>query len=191
LEGVVVAAEDAGAELSVISDEPRRAAVAALVAEGDRRLFADPAFRAELAAWVHPRNSATHDGLSGAALGFPDLLSRFGAVAIRAVDLGDTAASRDEAAAVAGPALGVLATTGDNLTAWVTAGRAACRALLALAAAGATAAVMSQPIEVEALRPRLAAIPDVRGVPQLLFRMGHGPVVPTSARRPVEEVLIE
>ena len=191
LDDVVAAADEAGAELTVIEDEPGRDAVAALVAEGDRRLFADPAFRAELADWINLRAGAGGDGVSGAALGLPALLAPFIALAVRAFDLGESAAATDEDLAAAAPALAALATAGDGQADWIAAGRAASRVLLTLTGAGATAAFLSQPIEVEELRPRLRATCGLAGSPQLLFRMGYGPGLPPAPRRPVEDVLID
>ncbi|QRK05515.1 DNRLRE domain-containing protein [Archangium violaceum] len=49
---------------------------------------------------------------------------------------------------------------------------------------------LNQPIEVPSLRPQLAALLSQRGMPQLLLRMGYGPEVYPSPRRPVEEVLL-
>ena len=61
--------------------------------------------------------------------------------------------------------------------------------LLAAGACGLTAAYLNQPVEVDELRPRLAAAAGVQGVPQLLFRLGRGPQIQPAVRRPVAEVL--
>jgi nitroreductase len=184
-----------GAELVTLEDRRARRAVGALVAEGDRRQFDDPSFRRELAAWVHSRRAASHDGMSGAAFGMPDRLSAVGALVIRTFDLGRGIAAADEAKIADGsPLLAVLATPGDAPADWVTAGRALMRVLLTAAAAGIDAGYLNQPIEVADLRPRLADVAGVSGAPQLLLRLGRRPAdaepLAPSVRRPVAEVLV-
>ena len=44
-----------GARLELLRDDDQRRALVALVAEGDRRQFADPRWRRELASWMHSR----------------------------------------------------------------------------------------------------------------------------------------
>jgi hypothetical protein len=177
-------------EFHAITQQGRKSRIARLVAEGDQAQFADPRFRRELAAWVHSRRSASRDGMSGANFGMPDLLSGVGAMVIRTFNLGDGVAAKDEAIASFSPALGVLATERDMPADWLAVGRALSRVMLTIAASGATAAYLNQPIEVAALRPRLRDEAGVAGVPQLLFRIGYGPRIAPSVRRPVSAVLI-
>lgn len=177
-------------EFRAITQPGRKSRIATLVAEGDHAQFADPRFRRELAAWLHSRRSASQDGISGAVFGMPDLLSGVGAMVIRTFDLGNGVAAKDQAIASGSPALGVLATERDTPEYWLAAGRALSRVLLTLAAAGATAAYLNQPIEVAGLRARLRDEAGIAGVPQLLFRMGFGPRIAPSARRPVQAVLM-
>ena len=49
-----------------------RKAVAELVVDADHIQFANPAFRDELASWMHPLASPAGDGLAGPGFGFPD-----------------------------------------------------------------------------------------------------------------------
>ncbi|MNG35940.1 hypothetical protein D3C84_1228140 [compost metagenome] len=49
---------------------------------------------------------------------------------------------------------------------------------------------MNQPNEIPALRTRLAETIGVQGWPQMLLRLGYGPEIPHSPRRPVEDVLV-
>ncbi|HEV7457926.1 MAG TPA: hypothetical protein VGN96_14230 [Roseococcus sp.] len=184
-------AEVEGATLHWRTAPAERHAIAELVAEGDRAQMADPGFRGELAAWVRSRHAASRDGMSGAAFGMPDLLSFVGAMAIRRFDMGAGQAAHDMALAENSPALGVLTTPGDTPRDWLRAGEALGRAILALTAAGLKHSYLNQPIEVPALRPRLAALLGTREFPQILLRAGHGPDIGPSVRRPLEEVLVE
>jgi nitroreductase len=184
---IAAAAEAAGAEAVLVTAAEGKAALAELVAEGDRAQFADPAFRRELGAWVHPRR--TGDGISGANFGMPDTLSAVGGLVIRTFDMGGGIAAKDEEIATASPALLVVATEGDGPRDWLAAGIGHADMLLEVTAAGWTAAYLNQPVEVERLRPVLRARSGCRGVPQLLMRIGRGPQIAPAARRPVEEVL--
>lgn len=184
------AAEAEECELAIIEDGDRKHQVARLVAEGDRVQFGNPAFRRELAAWVHSRRSATRDGMSGAAFGMPDLLSAVGGLVIRTFDMGDGRAAKDEAIAAGSPALLVLATRDDEPESWLRAGLALSSVLLDITAAGWTSAYLNQPIETRELRPRLRSAAQLMGHPQLLFRIGRAPTIDPAVRRPVAASLI-
>lgn len=183
------AAEREGVRLHWAEDLALRHAIALLVGEGDRVQMADPAFRHELSAWMRSRGGPTRDGLTGAAFGMPDLLSFAAAMVLRTFDLGAGIAAHDMALAEGSPALALVATPGDGVRDWIAAGEAMQRALLAVTAGGFTASYLNQPIEVPALRPRLAAAMGTDGVPQVLMRIGRGPKPLPAARRPVREVL--
>jgi len=191
LEDCCALAEKNGTELAIIQEEPHRSEIADLVAEGDRTQFSVPGFRRELAAWVHSRRGASRDGMSGENFGMPDLLSPVGALVIRTFDLGNGVAAGDRKKIVEGsPVLAVFSTEDDEITDWIATGRALSRVLLKLTASGATASFLNQPVEVDALRPRLGKLIGTSGMPQLLLRFGYGEPVPATARRPVEDVLI-
>jgi hypothetical protein len=63
--------------------------------------------------------------------------------------------------------------------------------LLSVTAAGWTSAYLNQPIETDALRPRLRATAGLAGHPQLLFRIGRAQPIDPAVRRVVSEVLVE
>ncbi len=180
-----------GVELALIHEEARKAEIADLVAEGDRRQFADADFRKELARWVHSRRAESHDGMSGDGFGFPDVLSPVGALVIRTFDLGNGVAAGDASKIMDGsPLLAVISTPGDQAIDWLRAGCALSHILLTITAAGATSAYLNQPVEVPALRPLLQDVIDTESVPQLVLRVGYGPSAKPSPRRPLHEVLI-
>jgi nitroreductase len=184
------ARQDGDTTLHWASDAARKHALALLVAEGDRIQMADPAFRRELADWVHSRRAASRDGMSGAAFGMPDLLSFAGALVIRTFDMGEGQAAHDLALAEGSPALAVLTTPGDAPRDWMAVGEAMERVLVRLAMDGLTYSYLNQPIEVPALRPRLVEALGTKEAPQILIRVGcalRG--VPSAVRRPVGEVL--
>lgn len=178
-------------ELTLISDRAERMAIGELVAEGDKIQFADPRFRRELASWVHSRRSSTQDGMSGSAFGMPDILSSIGALVIRTFDMGKGVAAGDEKKITdASPVLAVFSSPSDELHDWLKTGQALSHVLLTLAASGALASYLNQPIEVEVLRPKLKELVGCEGIPQLLMRFGYGTACIPAVRRSVDKVLI-
>lgn len=194
LHALVAAAEAEGAWLAVVTDPSQKTDVAALVAQGDRAQMADPAFREELSAWIHREGSGTGDGLTGYAFGVPralDLATPAFAAVVRYVDMGEQQSDKDRELAEAAPALLVLGTARESPLAWLRAGEALARVLLRARADGVVAAFLNQPIEVGTLRPRLSAVLGRGGHPQILLRIGRGPQLDPSPRRPAEAVTEE
>ena len=178
-----------GAWLHVVSAPGEKDVFADLVADGDRRQAADPAFRRELATWIHPNHSSARDGMPGTAFGLPDLASLPFPWIIRTFDWGNGQAAKDRQLATESPALVSLGTDVDVPQAWLRADEALGMMLLHACAAGISASFLNQPIEVPALRSRLAGVTGVGGFPQLLLRLGYGSAIPPTPRRDVDEVL--
>ena len=179
-----------GASLEIIRGETRRNAVVDLVAEGDRLQMANKSFRRELAAWVRSNRSSNRDGIPGYGLGFPDLVSVGGPFVIRTFDLGGYQAARDRELADGSPVLAVISTEADLVHDWIAAGQALARLLLRARADNVWVSFLNQPIEVDDLRPRVREALNATGYPQLILRLGYGPEVRPTPRRPVDEVLI-
>jgi hypothetical protein len=164
--------------------EQSRDAVAGLVAEGDRRQFANPRWRRELASWMHPRRAG--DGLATSPWVAP--ISR---LVVRHFDLGDRVGEDDEELAEDAPLLAVITTPTDEVRDWLRVGQALERALLVAAMEGVQAGYLNQPCQLEQLRPRLGELIGAGGQPQQLIRMGHiGEPDHRAPRRPVADVLI-
>lgn len=190
LEELRHAAEREGAWLEVVEAEEARTALADLVAEGDRIQGSDPRFRRELAAWIHPNRTRSRDGMPGYAFGLRNLASYVGPLVVRTFDWGEGQAARDRQLAEGSPVLAVLGTHADLPPLWLAAGQALDHVLLRAAAEGVGASYLNQPIELPELRSRVAEILETDGHPQLLLRMGYGPRVKPTPRRPAEEVLV-
>ncbi|MCW8195886.1 nitroreductase [Proteobacteria bacterium 005FR1] len=183
-------AEADGIELVLITGAEMKRNIAGLIAEADREQYRNPDFRKELARWLHSRRSSSHDGMSLASYGAPDILSGMARSIIRTFDVGGGVAASDQQIAAGSPALIVIATAQDEPHDWIAAGLMHMTALLAVTARGLTADYLNQPIEVATMRPRLRSLLGVSGHPQLLFRIGRGPEVAPAVRRPLEEVLL-
>lgn len=189
VEALIAAVEGESAWLHIV-DGDARATVAGLIAEGDRRQWADRRFRRELAAWTHANRSDHRDGMRGYGFGFGDLMSAAGPVIVRTFDLGKGQAARDRDLATGSPLLLVLGTAEDTPLAWLAAGQALAAALLRAAVDRVDASYLNQPIQVAELRPQLGEAIGHPGFPQLVLRLGHGPSVRPEPRRPVHEVLL-
>jgi hypothetical protein len=192
-QALVQAAADEGACLHLLDSPAQREQAASLVAEADALLWADPRWRRELAAWMHPRRHG--DGLSLPALALP--LAR---AVVRRFDMGEGQAAKDHELASGSPLLAVLSTAGDGPTDWLTAGQALQRVLLAGLQHRLQASYLNQPVQVAglsqtehgaSLRTRLQALTGVAGTAQVLLRLGVAAgTLPATPRRPVAEVWV-
>jgi Nitroreductase family len=191
IERLKSAAEAEGVDVGFARTLSERERVAALIAQADRRQFDDPRFRHELASWIHP--SRSNDGMPASSQGFEtlaDVATPIAAMAIRTFDLGNGVAAAHEQLARGSPLLVGFSMPMDNNEAWLAAGLALQRLLLIATKAGYSTSYLNQPIEVSELRTRLATELHTTGYPQLLLRVGRGPTVPHSPRRPIADVLL-
>ncbi|MCC6557558.1 MAG: nitroreductase family protein [Polyangiaceae bacterium] len=183
------AAEAEGAWLHAAHGEERDA-IADLVAEGDRIQASDPAFRRELAAWIHPNRSRSRDGMPGYAFGAGELASYLEPLVVRTFDWGDGQAAQDRRLAEGSPVLAVLGTPEDDAASWLAAGQALQRVLLRACVDEVSASFLNQPVEVPELRARLRELLGRPGYPQLVLRMGYGEAPRPTPRRGAADVMV-
>ncbi len=188
LSALEAAALAEGARLVVLRGEAERKKLAQLVATADRLQASDRSFRHELASWLHPNRADALDGMPGSAFGHSELASSVGPLVVRTFDWGRGRAAKDEQLALGSPVLAILATEGDGRADWLAAGQALARVLLRATAEDVVASFLNQPLEVEELRPEVAALTG-GGSPQLVLRFGYAKQVPGTPRRPVEDVV--
>lgn len=171
-----------GAFLSPLLDTQRDPLID-LVREGDNLQWQNEDWRKELADWLH--GSRKGDGLP-----LPGLVAPLVRGMVRRFDMGRSVASQDNLLASESPLLLLLSTPGDDRDNWINAGQALQRVLLEAQSEGLQASYLNQPIQVEALRPRLQALCGVEGHPQMLMRMGYPEEVLTaSPRRALDDVI--
>jgi hypothetical protein len=182
------AAELEGAWLRRVNGGSARAELAALIAEGSREQWRDAAFRREVARWVH-RTGEADDGIPAAALDLPAIAMPLAPSVVSWMSPGRVQARHDRALALEAPVLAVLGTGGDTPREWLAAGRALQLMLLVAAAHGVSASFLNQPVQVPALRARLAKSLGGTGSPQLIVRLGYAAVTARTPRRAVREVL--
>jgi hypothetical protein len=190
LERAALAATAEEASLDAFTDPGRKARLADLIADADRIQMADPAFRRELAAWIHPNRSRSRDGMPGYALRMGGMKSEVLPRLIRTFDIGKGQAAADRDLALGSPALALLWTDDDSPTDWVHAGQGLLAALLTLQDSGISASFLNQPIEVTPLRRRLARVCGCPGTPQLILRLGMAPETFPTPRRDPHDVIV-
>ncbi|MCF7764284.1 MAG: nitroreductase [Verrucomicrobia bacterium] len=179
-----------GVWLRFVSGDATRAAIVGLIEQADRVQWADPGFRRELARWVHPNRKRAVDGVSGAALGMGEFVSRAAPLIVRRVDLGRRRAAHDRDVAWHAPVLAVLGSDGDSESDWIAAGRAVSKVLLRARAEDVWASFLNQPLEIPELRSQIADRMQQPGFPQVIMRLGFGFDVSPSPRRSMKDVLL-
>lgn len=193
LRALEAAADVPGVETIFIVDRPRLVQARDLVVAGNSAQMTDPAFVRELRKWLRfspKRALETGDGLFSASSGNPVAPEWLGK---RMFDLFFRASSENEKYARqmdSSAGLIVFVADGDNPEHWIKAGRACQRFALTATSMGLKCAFVNQPVEVAGLRPELASLLGFAGRrPNLVLRVGRGPSLPFSARRPVAAVL--
>ncbi len=166
-----------------------KVAVALLVADGDRKQFADPAFRRELARWLVPRGSARRDGIPMVKKDVATALPLAGPALVRSFDRGGGIAARERELATGSPMLAVLGTMTDEPRDWIAAGEAMEATLLRATAFGLGASFLNQAIEEPELRAPISRAARPTGFAQLVLRFGWGREVPPTPRRRLEDVV--
>lgn len=163
-----------------------------LIAEGDRLQMANPSFRQELAQWIRPGNSPSHDGIPAYAQGMDERLDAIAPLisfTVRSFDLGQSQSAKDRR--LAGQALlMVLNSRYDTPQDWLLTGEALEHVLLKARVNDIWASFFNQPIQNPKLRSQLQALFPQKGYPQILLRLGYGKDIKPTPRRPVEEVLL-
>lgn len=177
-----------GIELHVVETD-ERTAVADLVMRGDREQMHDRAFRDELSSWMRRAGTHQHDGMPTDLLGQHGVAAEVAPLVVRTFDVGKGQAARDEALVDGSPGLVVLWSDQDSPAAWMRTGRAIARVTLRARAADVWSAYMNQPCEIPELRGELADKLVIPGSPQMFMRLGAGPDVHRSVRRPIDDVL--
>lgn len=184
------AVEELGAYLHPISDASTRSRIADLVEKGVLAMGSDKHYRRELAAWMHPNRTSSRDGIPGHAQGLGEIRSIAEPLILRATDWGPERGAQLKKVVMEAPAIVVLTTASDSSHAWVEAGQALERILLATAAEGMGASFVNHAIQINGLRTELAAAigaPDE--YPQTMLRIGYGRPMRPTPRRPLAEVM--
>ncbi|MCX8108530.1 MAG: nitroreductase family protein [Verrucomicrobiae bacterium] len=192
IESLTAAAQKEGAWLHIITSEPDRAAVADMVCDANRILWADKAFRKELACWIRTNPDRNSDGIQARDADIPNWLAFAAPTLVRLFNRGNSIAEAKRGSIMQSPALAIIGTVDDNPTAWLSAGQALENVLLRARTEGVWASFLNEAIEVPEIRAQLAETFQLPGYPQVLLRLGYGPepALPTPRRHP-RELLIK
>lgn len=183
-----------GVSILLLTDSKKKEQVAEYVAEGNTAQFGDPDWAEEMKTWIrfNAREAVrTGDGLYGAVLGIPDVPRWLGKLSMRFAVSAKRQNRKDVQHIRSSAAIAVFFSEVDDRAHWIEAGRCYQRLALQAAALDLRTAFINQPVEVPALRSQFATflgIGDRR--PDFVVRIGRGPEMPRSLRRPVEQVLV-
>jgi hypothetical protein len=184
--------EAAAAEQSllyVISDREQRRVVANLSQRADDIENSNPAYRAELRAWISD-DPERRDGVPEAAV------PRAGGSAsvempIRNFHPRGNAGLPAAAESAKDHTLVLLCTAGDSPSEWLRAGEGLGRVLLEISRHGYSASPLTQVTEVPSVRAELRRELRLSGYPHVLLRVGRAPEAPESRRRRLVDMLID
>lgn len=187
------AGQGEGVSLLLITDVGQKELVAGYVARGNEAQFSDAAWARELKSWIRfNRKEAIRqgDGLYGPATGNPDVPRWLGSLAMQLAFSAKKQNRKDLGHIQSSSAIAVFYSEEDDIPHWIEAGRSYQRFALQATALGLSTAFINQPVEVAELRPEFArAISIGERRPDLVVRIGRGPEMPRSPRRPVEDVI--
>ena len=182
-----------GVRVMLLTDARAMEQVLEYVVAGDTAQLGDPAFVAELTAWI--RFSAdeavrTGDGLYTGASGTPSLPRWLGS-RLLGWEMTPKSENHRYARQVRNSAgIAVFVSAANDKAHWVEAGRCYERFALQATALGVRNAFLNQAVEVAAVRPQFASMLGLGSQrPDLVVRFGRGPALPLSMRRPVQAVL--
>ncbi len=154
-----------------------------LTAAADRVQREHPGYRSELAKWTGGRRET--DGIPDSALG-PRVAD--GSLPLRDFTLGRPPGQARYAQFETSPQLAVLSTRFGGRADWLRAGQALQRVLLVATARGVAVGQLTQALETAdawLVRDPSSGIE----YPQMVMRLGYGPPVQASPRRPLSEVM--
>ena len=188
------AGQGEGVSISLITDRDLMAEIAEYVARGNSAQFNDAAWAQELKSWIrfNAREAArSGDGLYGPAMGSPAVPRWLVNLAMRFAFSAEKQNDKDRRHILSSSAIAVVHSEKDDRPHWIEAGRCYQRLALQATVLGLRNAFINQPVEVPELRPKFARFLDLGDRrPDLVVRIGRGPEMPGSMRRPVNEVIL-
>ena len=163
------------------------------VLQGNTAQMSDPAFKNELLSWIRfnkKHAESTHDGLSYAVLGAPNL-PRWVTEPIVKASLKAKPQNKTDLKKIRSSSHMVLLTTQKNdIHTWIQIGRTLERFLLLLTQAGIAHAYLNQPCEVPEINATLREnLPIAQAYPQILLRLGYAQPMAYSKRKDIREVM--
>jgi nitroreductase len=188
------AGQGAGVSTLLITDRRRMEGVAEYVARGNSAQFADPDWSRELQQWIRFSGGEAvraGDGLYGPAMGSPSVPRWLGRLVMRFAVSADRQNAKDRKHIMSSSAIAVIHSAVNDKAHWIEAGRCYQRLALRATALGLKTAFVNQPVEVPDLRPEFGGFLGLgERRPDLVIRIGRGPDMPWSLRRPLDDVVL-
>jgi hypothetical protein len=183
-----------GVDLVLVTQREQMALIGDLIIAGNTVQIGDPAFVAELMQWLRfspAKALRTGDGLFSVASGNPALPEWLGPWLFNGLFTEKAETAKYAAQIASSTGIAVFAGAQADPEHWVQVGRSCQRFSLQATALGLKCAYVNQPVEVPGLRADLAALVGLPGRrPDIVMRFGRAAVLPFSARRPVDTVMI-
>ncbi len=187
------AAEMPGVDAILLNAAEAIAEVAEFVAAGSDAQVRDPAFVAELKAWIRFSSAQaleTRDGLFAACSGNPTMPSWLGPTVFDFVFTEEAEREKYIKQVRSSSAVVIFTAKQNDVAHWVEVGRAYQRFALVATALGLKHAFVNQPVEAPKVREQFATHLGIGGRrPDLVVRVGRAPAMPRSLRRPLDDVL--
>ena len=183
-----------GVHVQLLTDRPAIEQVLEYVIQGNTTQLNDPAFVNELKHWIRFSDAEAirkGDGLWSRSTGNPSI-PRWLAAPLLKMFLSARSENDKYAKQVRSSAgIAVFSSDANDKSHWMAVGRCFQRFALQATVLGIRTAHINQPVEVAALRSQFASALGIRNRrPDLVVRFGHGPLMPQSRRRSVDDVII-
>ncbi len=178
------------AHFAVRPDERLDLAVA--ISSADRSERDDPAYAAEMAAWVR-HDELSSDGVPASAI--PKVAGgqqRHTDIPLRDFEAGIPGAQLITVGIDERPLIAVIFTEGDDELERLRAGQAMMRLMIQAELAGIASCPLSQSVDLLSFRSQLRVLMSWTGHPQMMLRLGQKPTdapAPLTPRREVQDVL--
>lgn len=182
-----------GIDIHVLTARQEIERIVEFVAAGNDAQFASAGWAREMRKWIrfNDRDALrAGDGLYGRHLGIPSVPAWLGRTLMPLVATSRHQNDRDADHLRSSAGLVVFSSARDDRSDQVEVGRCYERFALRAASLGLTTAFVNQPVEVPALRQKFAAEMGLgTRRPDLVVRIGYGPPVAHSLRRPLQDVI--
>lgn len=169
------------------------AALSGYVHQATMQQYADLPFLKELTRWLRfdkKEALASFDGLYSKCTGNPGVprwLGKFFVNGAKPKEVADADVKKLNSSSGAI----IISSASEHKADWVRAGQVYQRLALTMTSLNIKSAFLNQPIEVESVRSQVQIALSLGAArPQMLVRFGYSNAMPTSLRRPVEQVLI-
>jgi len=183
-----------GVHVQLLADKTAIEQVLEYVIQGNTIQLNDPAFVKELKHWIR-FNSAEAlkkgDGLWSRSTGSPSIPRWLGAPLLKLFLSARSENDKYIKQVRSSAGIAVFSSDANDKSHWIAVGRCFQRFALQATVLGIRTAHINQPVEVAALRSQFASALGIGNRrPDLVVRFGHGPLMPRSLRRPVDDVIV-